>query len=464
MSVPTWVSEAVFYQIFPDRFANGDPSNDPVNVKPWGSLPTRFGFQGGDLQGILQKLDYLLDLGINAIYLNPIFMAASTHRYDTIDYLRIDPKLGEMKDFHALVDAAHRHGVRIILDGVFNHCARGFFAFNDIMENERESPYLDWFFVHRFPLRAYGPGEARNYKAWWGIKSLPKFNTNNPHVRRYLFNVARYWIEQGADGWRLDVPNEIDDDSFWAEFRSTVRSANPDAYILGEIWDLNPRWVDDQHFDGLMNYPARTALLDYLNDRSSPEQFCQALEQIVAAYPAENIPAMYNLLGSHDTERILTMLGGNVNKLRLAFLLQFALPGAPAIYYGDEVGLEGWKDPDCRKAFPWNEAQWIPGLRDWVKTLVAVRKGSPILQKGSFTPLPALDFPNGVVFARSYNNEQVIIAVNPGPSSASFAIPVKEIGLEDGHLLRGLLDSREVAVEEGYLRLVLAPMQGIYLR
>ncbi len=464
MSVPAWVSEAVFYQIFPDRFANGNPDNDPVNVQPWGAIPTRRGFQGGDLQGIVQRLDYLLDLGINTLYLNPIFMAASTHRYDTIDYLKIDPKLGEMKDFQALIDAAHHHGVRVILDGVFNHCARGFFAFNDILENEDESPYLDWFFVHKLPLRAYTPGKARNYEAWWGYKSLPKLNTNNPHVRRYLLNVARYWIEQGADGWRLDVPNEIDDDSFWAEFRAAVHSANPDAYLLGEIWDLNPRWVDDQHFDGLMNYPVRTTLLNYLNEELPPAQFGQALERILATYPAENLPAMYNPLGSHDTERILTMLGSNVNKLRLAFLLQFALPGAPAIYSGDEVGVEGLKDPDCRKAFPWNESQWIPGLRDWVKALVAVRKSNRAFQKGSFLPLPVLDNLNGFAFARAYCGEQVITAVNPGYTSANLTISVEALGLENEKVLHSLLDPREVSVTEGHLHLTLPPMQGIYLR
>ncbi len=221
MSVPSWVQDSVFYQIFPDRFANGDPGNDPPNVQPWGSPPTIWDFQGGDLQGIIQHFDYLLDLGVNALYLNPIFHATSNHRYNTTDYYKIDPKLGDMGDFHALLDLAHRHNMRLILDGVFNHCGRGFFAFADVLENHQHSPYRDWFHINRFPVDAFSPGEARDYKAWWGIKSLPKFNTTNPDVRKYLLDVARYWIEQGADGWRLDVPNEIDDDPFWDEFRHT---------------------------------------------------------------------------------------------------------------------------------------------------------------------------------------------------------------------------------------------------
>ncbi len=264
MQVPEWVFDAVFYQIFPDRFANGDPGNDPPNVQPWGTPPTNWGFQGGDLQGVLMRMDYLQDLGINAIYLNPVFHSSSNHRYNTSDYYHIDPKLGTDDDFRTLLDEAHRRGVRIVLDGVFNHCGRGFFAFNDVVENEAHSPYADWFHIKRFPLNAYGPGDAENYVAWWKFKSLPKFNTDNPQVRRYLIDVARYWVDQGIDGWRLDVPNEIDDDGFWADFRSAVKSANPDAYLVGEIWDGDPRWVGPGHFDGLLNYPMREAVLGYI--------------------------------------------------------------------------------------------------------------------------------------------------------------------------------------------------------
>ena len=243
MTVPDWVQDAIFYQIFPDRFANGDAANDPFNVQPWGSPPQLRGFQGGDLEGVIQKLDYLHTLGINAIYLNPIFQAASSHRYDTYDYFKIDPKLGDLDAFKRLLTVAHGLGIRVIVDGVFNHCGRGFFAFQDILENESDSPYLKWFHVKGFPLNAYGDQPPPNYECWWQHKSLPKFNTDEPAVRKYLLDVSRYWIEQGADGWRLDVPNEINDEEFWAEFRSLVKGINPHAYTLGEIWDVNPRWI-----------------------------------------------------------------------------------------------------------------------------------------------------------------------------------------------------------------------------
>jgi cyclomaltodextrinase / maltogenic alpha-amylase / neopullulanase len=463
MTVPEWVKDAIFYQIFPDRFANGDPSNDPANVVPWNAPPTRRGFQGGDLKGITNRIDYLVDLGINALYLNPIFLAASTHRYDTVDYLRIDPKLGNLEDFHHLIDTAHQNGIRVILDGVFNHCSRGFFAFNDILENGPDSPYLNWFHIHRFPLRAYEPGHARNYTAWWGIKSLPKLNTSCLPVRKYLLEAARYWIDQGADGWRLDVPNEIDDDGFWAEFRDTVRSANPEAYTLGEIWETLPRWVGENHFDGLMNYPVRTAVLQFLTQTISAGQFGDALAKPLSSYPSENIPAMYNLLGSHDTERVLTHLGGDERKLKLAFQFLFAFPGIPSIYYGDEIGLKGGGDPDCRGAFPWDPSGWNHSMYQWCKQLVHLRKSTPALKYGSYQQLNGIDNPRCFTFLRSHENEAVITALNASDEMQEFSIPLNGTLLSNRAILYNLLNGLEAVVQSSQVRISVQPWQGIYL-
>jgi len=201
--------------------------------------------------------------------------------------------------------------VATLLDGVFNHCGRGFFAFHDLLENESHSPYTDWFHVRRFPLHAYGPGESDNYLAWWKFKSLPKFNTANPLVRKYLFGVAEHWVRQGIDGWRLDVPNEIDDDSFWAEFREVVKAANPEAYLVGEIWDGDPRWVSPGHFDGLLNYPLRELILGYVGGDGLKAGECgRRTVEFLARYAPENAFAHYLPLGSHDTERLRTMCGG----------------------------------------------------------------------------------------------------------------------------------------------------------
>jgi cyclomaltodextrinase len=464
MSVPNWVADAIFYQIFPDRFANGDTGNDPINVKPWGSTPTAHGFMGGDLRGVIQNLDYLLDLGINAIYLNPIFLSSSTHRYNTTDYYRIDPRLGSKEDFDNLIKNAHQKNMRVILDGVFNHCGRGFFAFNDILENQEYSPYKEWFHINRFPIDAYTPGDARDYLGWWKHKSLPKFKTATPEVRRYLLEVSRYWIEQGIDGWRLDVPNEIDDDGFWAEFREGVRAINPDAYLLGEIWDLSPRWVGETHFDGLMNYPLRTAFLDLLTRKLTGEQFIGIFNTLIEAYPRENLYAMYQLLGCHDTERVLTVLNGDLLKLKLAYLLQFTFPGCPAIYYGDEVGLEGGKDPECRKAFPWEETLWKPGLRDWVQKLTDLRNQMPALRRGDIKFLESHNSKNAITFIRKLNEEKILVVLNAADTPTEINVEILDIGCHDGQLLRNLIGMEEYLVSGGSLRIMLPPLGGCLLK
>jgi glycosidase len=458
------VQDAIFYHIFPDRFANGDLTNDPPNVQPWGSPPTLRGFQGGDLRGMIRRFDYLLDLGVNAVYLNPIFASPSTHRYNTSDYYQIDPKLGTLADFHALIDLAHRNNVRVILDGVFNHCGRGFFAFADLLENEEESPYREWFHVRNLPPDAYGPGEAIDYAGWWNHKSLPKFNTGNPLVRRYILDVARYWIEQGIDGWRLDVPNEIDDDDFWAEFRHVVKSANRDAYLLGEIWTTESRWANDSHFDGLMNYPVRDALLRllYAGTLDMPH-FIEKIEGLLTTYPRENVYAMYLPLGSHDTERLFTKVEGSTDKAKLAFLFQMAYPGAPAIYYGDEIGLQGGKDPDCRRAFPWDKREWNIDLQHWVRTLIALRKQHPALRRGEYKRL-FMDQSNGhFAFARILGEEKVVIAMNTSASPQSFGISCQSLGWHDGRVVRNLVSGQKITVEGKKLHVKLPAWSGAWI-
>lgn len=464
MTVPYWVQDAVFYQIFPDRFANGDPNNDPPNLQPWGSAPDLYGFQGGDLRGIIQKFDTLLDLGVNALYLNPIFLSPSNHRYNTIDYYTIDPKLGDLNDFRALLRVAHENKVRVILDGVFNHCSRGFFAFVDVLENGEHSPYRDWFHIRRFPVDAYSPGPAENYLGWWGHKSLPKFNTDHPRVRRYLLDVARYWIQQGADGWRLDVPNEIDDDSFWEEFRQVVKSVNRDAYLVGEIWNADPRWVGQKHFDGLMNYPLRDALLEFLNGTGmTAGTFGDQVEKLLQIYPRENAFAMYLTLGSHDTERLATVMEGNLNKIKLAFTFLFAFPGAPAVYYGDEVGLTGGKDPESRKAFPWDMEQWNLELRGWVQNLISNRKSSPAMRRGNYARVFADDRRRCFAFSRLLGDEKVLVVMNASPTLRHLRLPVANLGWRDGQILHNRLGREEYLVSGDHLLVTLFPWSGVWI-
>jgi len=426
MSSPSWVPDAIFYQIFPDRFANGDNGNDPSNLQAWGATPKIRGFQGGDLTGIIQGLSYLQDLGVNAIYLNPIFFATTNHRYNTSDYFKIDPKLGSIDTFRKLLNEAHNAGIRIILDGVFNHTGRGFFAFQDILENEEDSSYLDWYHIHGFPLDAYGEDKARQYEAWWGFKELPKLNTDTRAVRDYIFSVAKYWIEQGADGWRLDVPNEIDDDEFWQEFRTVVKSVNPEAYLVGEIWEIDPRWVGNGHFDGLMHYPFRDHLLDYLvKGKMKGAEFSRNIGELITKYPAGREFFQFLTIGTHDTRRIFTLCKKDIDIVRLVFLLQFAYPGAPVIYYGDEIGLAGGRDPDNRRAFPWDRDKWSLCLRSWIQDLIRIRKESPALRRGQVVPI-SLEDSELCVFGRSLNGEDIVVLVNATSEERQFSIEVPE--------------------------------------
>jgi cyclomaltodextrinase / maltogenic alpha-amylase / neopullulanase len=464
MTIPYWVQDSVFYQIFPDRFANGDKQNDPPNVQPWGSKPTIWNYMGGDLRGVIHKFNYLLDLGINAIYLNPIFHSTANHGYHTVDYYRIDPFLGSMKDFKALLNVAHNNGVRVILDGVFNHCGRGFYAFVDLMENQEHSPYRDWFHIKNYPIHAYGKGEAQDYLAWWGFRSLPKFNTGNPQTRKYLLEVARFWIDQGADGWRLDVPNEIDDDSFWAEFRSKVKSTNPDAYLVGEIWTPDPRWLGDNHFDGLMNYPLREAIIDFLNsDFLSTSEFAGKIENLLNIYPKENVFAMYLALGTHDTERLFSKLGGNLNKVKLAFLFQFAFPGAPAIYYGDEIGMAGGKDPESRGAFPWDELANRAELHNWVKSLVAIRKNLPVMRRGDYRRILVDDRRHVFAFARLLGNSSILVAINASATRRHVRLQVQDLGWVDGRIVRNLLGKEEYIISEDNIAISIPAWGGVWI-
>ena len=464
MTVPGWVQDSIFYQIFPDRFENGDPTNDPINVQPWGSKPTVWGFQGGDLRGVLNRFDYLIDLGVNAIYLNPIFQATANHRYNTMDYYKIDPRLGDITDFKELCERAHRQNIRVILDGVFNHCGRSFFAFADVLENREYSPYRDWFHIQHFPVDAFSPGDAKDYLAWWSIKSLPKFNTSNPDVRRYLFGVARYWLEQGADGWRLDVPNEIDDDEFWAEFRHAVRSVNPEAYLLGEIWKPDPRWVGDDHFDGLMNYTLRECILNLVDPGGRDSTHCiSKLDSISHLYPPQNTRAMYNLLGSHDTERALYMCGEDNQRLKLAYILLFAYPGIPAIYYGDEIGLSGGKDPECRAAFPWDEKKWDHSLRSHVKALIAARKSLPALRRGDYRHIHSDHRRHCFAFARQLSNQSVLVVINASPVRRHVCVPVIEMGWPDERIVRDVLGKGEYRINGQTVLIDLPPLSGLWL-
>jgi len=439
-----WVKDAIFYQIFPDRFARSKAVTQSCRLQPWDAPPTRHAYKGGDLLGVVSRLDYLQDLGISAIYFNPVFQSTANHRYHTYDYYQIDPLLGGNSALRTLVEEAHRRDMRIILDGVFNHSSRGFFEFNHILENGSESPYLDWFLINSFPLNAYAANGTPNYQAWWNLPALPKFNIANPVVREFLWSVGEHWIRQGIDGWRLDVPEEIDDIGFWQEFRHRVKRANPEAYIVGEIWQPAQGWLQGDQLDAVMNYPFSRACLgffggDKLNTDYRPGGFhLNAIDAVAFAdeidsqlqlYDWEVTQVQFNLLGSHDTPRYRTLVSGDTQRVKLSVLFQMTFVGAPCIYYGDEIGMEGGADPDCRGAMPWNEELWDRDLLSYVQRCSALRRRFRALRTGDFRRLYAHD---GVyAFGRRSGGETVVVALNNNSAPFPLTIPV------DGYIADG---------------------------
>jgi len=418
MPFPTWTKDAIFYQIFPDRFCRSERYKAIGKFVPWDSLPTRENMFGGNLAGIVDKLEYIASLGVNAIYLCPIFKSNSNHRYHTVDYFEIDPVLGTLKDFDNLVKKAHKLGLRVILDGVFNHCSRGFFQFNSLMELGKNSPYVDWFHVHGWPLHAYS-GKP-NYDCWWGFPALPKFNTDNPDVREYLFSVGEYWMKRGIDGWRLDVPNEIDDDSFWQEFRRRIKAINPEAYIVGEIWDEPSRWLKGDQFDGVMNYPLRRAVLAFLFDEK-PISLAEFAKRLREAFPKDRFGVPMNLLGSHDTIRLATLPCSNLQRVKLALAILFFLPGAPCVYYGDEIGMEGGKDPDNRRTFPWNmlsDGRRSPVFR-FLNELITLRNEERVLRDGK---LEVAYSAGSLNIVRSLGKKKMTLAITASKPDPLFEI------------------------------------------
>jgi cyclomaltodextrinase / maltogenic alpha-amylase / neopullulanase len=461
VDTPGWVRDAVFYQIFPDRFASSGRVPKPGPLEPWDAPPTDYGFKGGDLLGIVERLDYLQDLGVTAIYLTPIFQSASNHRYHTYDYFHVDPLLGGDEALRELLDVAHGRGMRVILDGVFNHTGRGFWPFHHILETGAASPYRDWFHIDLdviegrreflpYPPRDAGPGTLFGYAAWWNLPALPKLNTANPEVREYLLSVAEYWLRFGIDGWRLDVPGEIDDPAFWSAFRERCRAVREDAYLVGEIWMTAPDWVAGDRFDALMDYPLAEAILGYVGGSSldwgvvrahneyreylhplDGPGFAGRLVELLGVYDPDVVAVQLNLLSSHDTPRALTVLGGDKAALRMALLLQCLLPGAPCVYYGDEVGLSGGNDPANRGAFPWDAALWDDGLRDFIRGLVGLRASEPAVRHGATSTVGA----EGAAMAleRRLGDDRVILVVNPGDGAVDLEVAVEGVG-------RGRLD------------------------
>jgi cyclomaltodextrinase / maltogenic alpha-amylase / neopullulanase len=483
IQVPAWVRDAVFYEIFPERFANGNPENNHPTAKDWPGKPEWFNFWGGDLAGIQQHVAYLQELGINALWLTPIFESVSNHKYDVNDYTKIDPFFGTEETFKELLHACHAHGIRVILDAVYNHCGTGFFAWRDVVEKGEASRYVDWFYVKDFPP----DWRKRNYRTYGHHGHMPKLNTYHAEVQRYLIDAAAKWTRMGVDGWRLDVAGEVDP-SLWRAFRREMRAINPDIYIVGEIAHEAARWTMGDQFDGVQHYPLYRAILNYFaaGDQSpsfgslgpSPQwdtsTFDHRIGHIRSWYPTPVLPALLTPLSTHDTPRFLTLCGGDKRKELLAATFLLTYTGAPMLYYGDEIGMEGGADPDNRRPMVWEPEQQDQELLAHYRRLIALRKQlAPLREDGVWT---CLTDDEGGIYAylrgelsmngASPSNDVVLVVLNNSPLPQQIQVPLQASGRgeqpwwADGTLVKDELAEQVYTVERATVKLQLEAYQG----
>lgn len=408
---PAWMRDAVGYEIFPDRFARGNPPIAPEIVGAWQNDVTHWSKWGGDLAGVLDALGYLESLGVNLLWLTPIFRSPSNHKYDTADYGAIDADFGTEELFARLVGDATQRGIRILLDGVYNHAGMRFAPWRDVLAQGSASPYWGWFDV----AGDHADPKARNYRTFAHTAQMPRLRTANPEVQAYLIEQASRWMRMGIAGWRLDVADEVDS-SFWRAFRRAMRAINPEAYFVGEIAYNAGRWLDGAQFDGVMNYPVRRALIQYLapnrdvtgapppGERLDASGFLAALGRIRAWSPDWAVPAMLNPLSTHDVPRFMTAMGGDARRWRLGLLFLMAYEGIPMIYYGDEIGLEGGYDPDCRRPMIWEPARQNSEMLATTRQLIALRRRLPALRASGFRSV-VTNHPQVAAFVRGSRDD-----------------------------------------------------------
>lgn len=451
---PEWVKKTVWYQIFPERFANGDTSNDPSGTLPWqsGDHPTAESFYGGDLQGIIKHLDHFSQLGINGLYLTPIFKAPTNHKYDTQDYFEIDPHFGTKEDFKLLVEKAHAAGIRVMLDAVFNHIGDQSPQWQDVIANGRQSKYADWFHIHDFPVR-YTPTDNfeytadANYDTFAFTPHMPKLNTANPEVQDYLIDIATYWIKEfDIDGWRLDVANEVDH-HFWKKFRAATTNIKPDIYILGEIWTSAQSWLQGDEFSAVMNYAFTGSIVDFFaKQQISPSQMVHKLNAQLMLNRDQTNQVMFNLLDSHDAPRILTVAHNNKAIVKQMYTFMFLQQGTPDIYYGSEYAMTGQQDPDNRKPMVWQSDQQDATMYDFLKQLIQLRHDyQTVLSEGTLS-WETDDNKNIVGFTRQLGQTNIFAIFNAG--NTNYELPTS---IDISHIISEQLYNSHIIQPNGFL-------------
>lgn len=440
--VPEWAANKVVYQIFPSRYA----ASQPVDKKLWYKAPITFTDNlHGDIRGIIDHLDYIRDLGIDVIYMTPIFKSDSSHKYDTIDYYQIDPSFGTAEDLRELVQKAHQYGMKVVLDAVFNHTGRDFFAFKDILENKEKSKYLDWYFIDKFPLDTE-PGQAPNFKCFGYYGGMPKLNLKNPEVEKYVTDVACYWLKEcDIDGWRMDVGDEISH-YFWKHFRRAVKAVKKDALIIGEIWHYAGDFLEGDEWDTVMNYPFYLNLIDLLADEKiGVSRFIQNLGYMKGRLNKKCYPLMWNLIDSHDTARFLHLCN-NKQKQHLAAAFQLLMPGMPMIYYGDELAMPGANDPDCRRGMYWDEEYRDNEMLEWYKRLIQVRRTHACIVEGELAETITRDEDGTIVLIRKNTEETVALIFNCSNDTKEFNEYAGQYNLLGESVFDGKVEGYDAAV------------------
>ncbi len=483
---PEWAKNAVFYQIFPDRFCNGDKRNDPPKTRKWGRKPTlppslaaQYESFGGDLEGIIEKMPYLKELGITAIYLTPVFESPTNHKYNITDYYKIDRHFGDFDILKELVKKAHSLGIKVILDGVFHCTSDEFWALEDIRKNQQNSKYVNWYIINHFPVmskgqvginpphdvpKSYPPPPYESYLGIWVTKHwfgwcIAKFNAMNPETREYLMNVGEFWIKEAdIDGWRIDSSHAVPH-PFWKEFRKRIKKIKPDTYILGECpWpkgDAYP-WLEGDEFDAAMNYRFREAVVDFFAEGTiDVETFDARLAELRTHYPLQANEAMYNLIGSHDTPRYLALCEGDLGKMKISVLFQMTYLGPPAIYYGDEIGMThelGRGDMSdlerSRGTMIWDEEKQNRELLNLYEKSIRIRQGYSALRTGSFKALIKNNKRKIYAYERRNHENSLIVVLNNDSSDHEV-----EISIKDGKNFKDLLNAAEYDVKDGKLRI-----------
>ena len=441
--VPDWAANKVVYQIFPSRFA----ASQPVDKKLWYKAPiTPMDDLHGDFRGIIDHLDHIQDLGIDVIYMTPSFKSNSCHKYDTIDYYEIDPSFGTKEELKELVQKAHDRGMKVVMDAVFNHTGKEFFAFKDILEKGEKSKYLDWYYIDELPLKGKW-GEIPNFLCFGYYGGMPKLNLKNPEVEKYITDVACYWIREcDIDGWRLDVGDEISH-FFWKRFRRAIKAVKKDMLIIGEIWHYAGDFLEGDEWDTVMNYPFYLNLIDLLADEKiSVSQFVQNLGYLKGRLHKKCYPLMWNLIDSHDTARFLHLCKDNKKKQHLAAAFQLLLPGMPMIYYGDEYAMPGANDPDCRRGMYWDEEYQDKEMFEWYKRLLQVRKAHTCIVEGELVEAITRDEDETIVLIRKNGEETIALIFNCSNHTKEFKEYAQKQELLTEKVFDGKVEAFDAAV------------------